>query len=151
MNGCISQGNCTVGVYGVKKKGRPSFGWVLEKCFGHVGALLAQQQNSCFGSVLPRLFLFWSCLEKSILAEFCLSFVTLNAPNVHWRFCQTIKWHKCAFSSLPLNASWVKSLWNWNRECVTTGSPIVQIWLPSADLGSACKLAPQSPCLRQGN
>src|SRR5258708_31499119 len=29
------------------------------------------------------------------------------------------------------------------------GSPIVQIWLPSADLGSACKQAPQSPGLPQ--
>ena len=85
-------------------------------------------------------------LQKTLGFPWCIQFM-----NVHWRFCQTIKWHKCAFSSLPLNASWVKSLWNWNRECVTTGSPIVQIWLPSADLGSACKLAPQSPCLRQGN
>ncbi len=32
---------------------------------------------------------------------------------------------------------------------VTTSSPIVQIWLPSADLGSACKLAPQSLGLPQ--
>ncbi len=85
-------------------------------------------------------------LQKTLGFPWCIQFM-----NVHWRFCQTIKWHKCAFSSLPLNASWVKFLWNWNRECVTTGSPIVQIWLPSADLGSACKLAPQSPCLRQGN
>src|SRR5260221_7757187 len=29
------------------------------------------------------------------------------------------------------------------------GSCIVQIWLPRADLGSACKLAPQSPGLPQ--
>src|SRR6266481_1062511 len=29
------------------------------------------------------------------------------------------------------------------------GSPIVQIWLPSVDLGSACKLAPQSLGLPQ--
>src|SRR5258707_15540988 len=27
-------------------------------------------------------------------------------PIYEW-FCQTIKWHKCAFGSLPLNASWV--------------------------------------------
>src|SRR5258708_35745004 len=33
--------------------------------------------------------------------------------------------------------------------CVTISSPIVQRWLPSADLGSACKLAPQSLGLPQ--
>src|SRR5258707_9230729 len=32
---------------------------------------------------------------------------------------------------------------------VMIGSPIVWIWLPRADLGSACKLAPQSPGLPQ--
>src|SRR5258705_7598180 len=32
---------------------------------------------------------------------------------------------------------------------LTISSPIVQIWLPRADLGSACKLAPQSPGLPQ--
>ncbi len=35
----------------------------------------------------------------------CIQFM-----NMHWRFCQTVKWHKCAFSSLPLNTSWVKSI-----------------------------------------
>ena len=32
---------------------------------------------------------------------------------------------------------------------VMISSPIVWIWLPRADLGSACKLAPQSPGLPQ--
>jgi len=36
----------------------------------------------------------------------------------------------------------------WN-EGVTISSPIVWIWLPRADLGSAYKLAPQSPGLPQ--
>ena len=36
-----------------------------------------------------------------------------------------------------------------NTISVMIGSPIVQIWLPRADLGSACKLAPQSPGLPQ--
>ena len=27
---------------------------------------------------------------------------------IYEQFCQTVKWHKCAFSSLPSNASWVK-------------------------------------------
>ena len=66
----------------VLRNTRPSLGWVLKACFGHVGALLAQQQNSCFGSVLPRLFSFWFCLEKSVLVEFGLSFVALNTPNL---------------------------------------------------------------------
>src|SRR5258705_13248276 len=35
----------------------------------------------------------------------------------------------------------------WNF--VTTGSPIVRIYSQVADLGSACKLAPQSPGLPQ--
>ncbi len=30
-------------------------------------------------------------------------------PIYEW-FCQTVKQHKCAFSSLPLNTSWVKSI-----------------------------------------
>ena len=34
-------------------------------------------------------------------------------------------------------------------EGVMISSPIVQIWLPRADLGSACKLAPQSLGLPQ--
>ena len=36
----------------------------------------------------------------------------------------------------------------WFRS-VTIGSPIVQIWFPRADLGSAYVLAPQSPGLPQ--
>ena len=46
-------------------------------------------------------------------------------------------------------------LWNFGgcvrveSEIVTIGSPIVRIWLPSVDLGSACKLAPQSLGLPQ--
>src|SRR5258708_15140387 len=35
------------------------------------------------------------------------------------------------------------------QACVTISSPIVWIWLPRADLGSACKLAPQSLGLPQ--
>src|SRR5258708_30922397 len=36
-----------------------------------------------------------------------------------------------------------------SRLCVTIGSPIVWIYSQVADLGSACKLAPQSPGLPQ--
>ncbi len=29
---------------------------------------------------------------------------------IYEQFCQTVKWHKCTFGSLPSNASWVKSI-----------------------------------------
>src|SRR6266436_7272643 len=38
------------------------------------------------------------------------NFVLLAMCPIYEWFCQTVKWHKCAFSSLPSNASWVKSI-----------------------------------------
>src|SRR5260221_9151624 len=63
--------------------------------------------------MLPQTGLLRSMLGPSDLGPGGSSY---NEPISHLQhpiyeqFCQTIKWHKCAFGSLPLNASWVKSI-----------------------------------------
>ena len=55
MDACISQGNCTVGVYGVKK-GKAKF-WMSWKSVW-----------SCWGPVSPTAKqLFWQCFAKTFL------------------------------------------------------------------------------------
>ncbi len=67
-------------------------------------------------------------LQKTLGFPWCIQFM-----NVHWRFCQTIKWHKCAFSSLPMNASWVKSIVHVLFMPMHLSS-VICVWRPNSGL-----------------
>ena len=90
---------------------------------------MAKQQ---FWWCFAKTFLFWSHLEKSILAEFCPSFVTLNAPNIQpyklkSRDKTTSPWfppNQTRFSTPNPSQIPLETYCNWGRTAYVQGRAI---------------------------